>query len=240
MSCSTRHRPSCRTQAGRAQENHVPADSFFVPGQRIAVLRSARRRRGERGSAILETFLSMLLLGMLLFGVLQIFQLALAQMVADYAAFRGARSAAVGLKKDWTIIESLVKAAPASGHLDFNNHQKTNIYEEETILQNFMYQKKGYKNVNYSYWSGEVGHHTDYRCPEYGQPMRGGCSICRLSSKPYVDTTVNDSFNDTISFEFKFKNYPMTIPFYKFITGYDSITISSEAELTNHSSRFLK
>ena len=240
MCCSTRHHPSCRAQAGRAQENIVPADSFFVPGRRIAVLRAARKRRGERGSAILESFLSMLLLGMMLFGVLQIFQLALAQMTADYAAFRGARSAAVGLKREWAVIESLVKAAPASGKLNFNNHQRTNIYEEETILRNFMYQKKGYRDVDYSYWSGEVGYHTDYRCPEYGQPMHGGCGICRLPSKPYVDTTVNDGYNEKIYFDFKFRNYPLTIPFYKFITGQESVTISSEAELTNHSSRFLE
>ena len=103
----------------------------------------------------------MLLLGMLLFGVLQIFQLALAQMVADYAAFRGARSAAVGLKEEWAFIESLVKAAPASGHLNFEDHRKPNLYQEEAILQNFMYQKKGYEHVDYSYWSGDVQYHTE-------------------------------------------------------------------------------
>ena len=181
----------------------------------------------------------MLLLGMLLFGALQIFQLALAQMVADYAAFRGARSAAVGLKEEWAFIESLVKAAPASGHLNFEDHRKPNLYQEEAILQNFMYQKKGYEHVDYSYWSGDVVCHTDYRCPRYGQPMRGSCSVCHRSSRPRVEATVN-GYDDEMHFDFKFLNYPLTVPFYKFISGQESVTISAESELTNHSSRILE
>ena len=195
MCCSTRHHPSRAPREGHAQENHVPADSFFVPGRRTAVLRAAAKRRGEHGSAILESFLSMLLLGMILFGVLQLFQLALAQMIADYSAFRGARSAAVGLRNDWVFIESLVKAAPASGHLQFEDHRRPNLYQEEAILEKFMYQKKGYEHVNYSYWAGDVRFHTDYRCPDYGRPMRGGCSICRLSDKPRAEINLDPVTN---------------------------------------------
>jgi len=239
MCCSTRHHPSRAPRACRARENHVPANGFFAPGRRIAVLRAAARRRGERGSAILESFLSMLLLGLILFGVLQLFQLALAQMVADYAAFRGARSAAVGLKEEWAYIESLVKAAPASGHLQFEDHRRPSLYQEEAILEKFMYQKKGYEHVDYSYWSGDLQVHTDYRCPDYGRPMRGGCSICQHTKKPCVEASVY-GFDEIMHFDFNFKNYPLTVPFYKFITGHESVTISAEAELTNHSSRILE
>ena len=240
MCCSTRHHPSrAPRHEGRERGNHVPADGFFVPGRRIAVLRAARKRRGERGSAILESFLSMLLLGLILFGVLQLFQLALAQMIADYAAFRGVRSAAVGFKNDWTVVESLVKAAPASGHIHFDDNPKPNLYEEESILEKFMYQKEGYEDVDYGYWSGDMQVHTNYRCPEYGRLMRGGCSICQLPNKPYVYADPR-GFDETMYFLFSFRNYPLTIPFYKFVTGHESVTISSEAELTNHSSRILE
>ena len=238
MCCSTRHHPSRAPQACRAQKNHVQADGFFVPGRRTAVLRAARKRRGEHGSAILESFLSMLLLGLILFGVLQLFQLALAQMVADYAAFRGARSAAVGLKNEWAYIESLVKAAPASGHLQFEDHRRPSLYQEEAILEKFMYQKKGYEHVNYSYWDGDVQFHTDYRCPDYGLPMRGGCSICRLSKKPRAELSVGGF--DIKHTEFQFINYPLTIPFYKFITGHESVTITGEANVANYSERILE
>ena len=238
MCCSTRHHPSRAPQACRAQESHVSANGFFVPGRRISVLRAARKRRGEHGSAILESFLSMLLLGLILVGVLQLFQLALAQMVADYAAFRGARSAAVGLKNEWAYIESLVKAAPASGHLQFEDHRRPSIYQEEAILEKFMYQKKGYEHVNYSYWDGDVQFHTDYRCPDYGLPMRGGCSICHLSKKPRAELSVGGF--DVKHTEFQFINYPLTIPFYKFITGHESVTITGEARVANYSERILE
>lgn len=239
MCCSTRHHPSrAPRHEGRGRGNHVPADSFFVPGRRTAILRAARKRRGERGSAILESFLSMLLLGLILFGVLQLFQLSLAQMVADYAAFRGARSAAVGLKNEWAYIESLVKAAPASGHLQFDDHRRPSLYQEEAILEKFMYQKKGYEHVNYSYWDGDVQFHTDYRCPDYGLPMRGGCSVCRLSKKPRAELYV-DGFDVKLC-KFSFINYPLTIPFYKFITGHESVTITGEARVANYSERILE
>jgi len=240
MCCSTRHHPSRAPRACRARENHVPANGFFVPGRRVSVLRAAQKRRGERGSAILESFLSMLLLGLILFGVLQLFQLALAQMVADYAAFRGARSAAVGLRNEWAYIESLVKAAPASGHLQFEDHRRPNIYQEETILEKFMYQKKGYEHVNYSYWAEDVQFHFDYRCPYYGLPMRGSCSICQFSNtnKPRAELSVNGF--DMKHTEFRFINYPLTIPFYKFITGHESVTITGEARIANYSERFLE
>jgi len=239
MCCSTRHHPSRAPRACRAWENHVPANGFFAPGRRVAVLRAAARRRGERGSAILESFLSMLLLGLILFGVLQLFQLALAQMIADYAAFRGARAAAVGFKNDWAVIESLVKAAPASGPIHFDDNPNPSLYAEETILENFMYQKEGYEDVDYSYWSGDMQVHTNYRCPEYGRPMRGGCSICQLPNKPYVYANPR-GFDETMYFHFSFRNYPLTVPFYKFVTGHESVTISSEAEITNYSSRILE
>jgi hypothetical protein len=208
-----------------------------VPGRRTAILRAARKRRGERGSAILESFLSMLLLGLILFGVLQLFQLSLAHMVADYAAFRGARSAAVGLRNDWVFIESLVKAAPASGHLQFDDHRRPSLYQEEAILEKFMYQKKGYEHVNYSYWAGDVQFHTNYRCPDYGLPMRGRCSVCRLSDKPRAELNRDPVTNRCI---FSFINYPLTIPFYKFITGHESVTITGEARVANYSGRILE
>ena len=101
-----------------------------------------------------------------------------------------------------------------------------------------MYQKKGYEHVDYTYWSGDVQYHTDYRCPDYGLPMRGGCSICRLSKKPRAELSVGGF--DVKHTEFQFINYPLTIPFYKFITGHESVTITGEANVANYSERILE
>lgn len=198
------------------------------------------RRKGEHGSAILESFLSMILLGLILFGILQLFQLVLADMVTDYAAFRGARSAAVGFRDEFTIKEALIKAAPVSGPMVTPNHRSyagwTGVESEKSLLRGFM---EGDRNVEYANWVGEDRIHTNYHCPHYGERLLGSCSICGKSKRHYVDASVQ-SFGKTTRFDFEFVHYPLNIPLHDWLTGRDSISISSETELTNHSSAFLE
>lgn len=198
------------------------------------------RRKGEHGSAILETFLSMLLLGLILFGILQLFQLVLADMVVDYAAFRGARSAAVGFRDEYAIREALIKSAPASGPMvtpDRSGYAGWgSVATEQSLLRGYM---EGNRHVEYADWVGEDRFHTDYRCPDYGKRLIGGCSICSRGRKHYVDATVN-GFDQTMRFKFEFMNYPLEIPLHNWLTGHESITISGESELTNHSSAYLE
>lgn len=200
------------------------------------------RRKGEHGSAILETFLSMLLLGLILFGILQLFQLVVADMVTDYAAFRGARSAAVGFSDGYAIREALIKSAPVSGAMvkpDTSDYPGFSVSTEMSILQSFM---KDECNVEYANWIGKDRFHMDYKCPQYGKPLLGGCSICCNSQKHkkhYVSTSVQ-GFDQSMRFKFEFIHYPLNIPLYDWLTGRDSIKISGESELTNHSSAFLE
>ena len=198
------------------------------------------RRKGEHGSAILETFFSMILIGMILFGILQLFQLAVADMVVDYAAFRGARSAAVGFKDDYAIREALIKAAPVSGQMITPDPRSWEGWDqastEKSLLRGFM---QGEREVEYADWIGEDRLHTDYRCPHYGEPLLGGCDICGKSRGHFVRASAQ-GFDQTMEFNFSFVNYPLELPLYDWLTGKESITISSEAELTNHSSAFLE
>ncbi len=198
------------------------------------------QRKGEHGSAILESFLSMLLLGLILFGILQLFQLALADMVTDYAAFRGARSAAVGFRDEFAIREALIKAAPVSGAMVTPGRNIysdwTGVESEKSLLRGFM---EGNRNVEYANWVGEERFHTNYHCIHYGERLSGSCSICGKSKRHYVDASVQ-SFGETTRFDFEFVHYPLEIPLHDWLTGRDSIDISSEVELTNHSSAFLE
>jgi len=146
-------------------------------------------RKGEHGAAILETFLAMVLLGMILFGILQIFQLALADLVTDYAAFRGARSAAVGFKEQYVRREVFVKAAPVAGHLlepDQQGYPDWNRTEtEKALLEDYMNARP--RRIEYAYWNkGDVNYHTSYYCPHYGQTLSSGetCDICSYDMEP--------------------------------------------------------
>ena len=200
----------------------------------------ARRRKGERGSAILESFLAMILLGMILFGILQLFQLAVADMVTDYAAFRGARSAAVGFRDEYAIREALIKSAPVSGSMvtpDRGGYSSwSGVESEKSLLRGYM---EGDRHVEYADWVGEDRFHTNYHCPHYGELLIGGCSVCRPSRSHYVRASAQ-GFDQTMHFQFEFVHYPLTIPLHDWLTGRESIDISGEAELTNHSSAFLE
>ena len=200
------------------------------------------RRKGEHGSAILESFLSMILIGMILFGILQLFQLVVADMITEYAAFRGARSAAVGFREAYAIREALVKAAPASGPMvtpdpdDYPGYGWSPVETEKSLLRGFM---QGDRHVEYANWVGEDRFHTNYHCPHYGEPLIGGCSNCSKGRRHYVSASAQ-GFDETMSFHFEFVNYPLDIPLHDWLTGRESITISGESELTNHSSAFLE
>ena len=197
---------------------------------------SYERRKGEHGSAILESFLAMILLGMILFGILQLFQLAVADMVTDYAAFRGARSAAVGFKDEYAIREALIKSAPVSGPMVTPSSRWNSVETEKSLLRGFM---EGERNVEYADWVGEDRFHTDYRCSHYGELLIGGCSVCDSGRGHYVRASA-EGFDQTMRFQFEFVHYPLNLPLHDWLTGRDSIDISGEAELTNHSSAFLE
>ena len=169
------------------------------------------RRKGEHGAAILETFLCMILIGVILFGILQLFQLVVADMITEYAAFRGARSAAVGFRDDLALREALIKAAPASGRMvtpaygSYSGYGWNQVETEKSLLRGYM---QGDRTVQYANWGS-------------------------------VHPTVHGS-DQTMKFQLEFDNFPLDIPLHELITGRESITISSESELTNHSSAFLE
>lgn len=192
------------------------------------------RRKGEHGSAILESFLSMILLGMILFGILQLFQLIVTDMVTEYAAFRGARSAAVGFKDEYAYREAELKVAPVSGHIVRPNDGNNTLNHEKSLLKSYL---AGEVDVEYSTWKGKIRIHTDYRCPDYGQPLSGFCSICNSSS--LTDISVWE-LGKTMKFRFEFLDYPLDIPLHDLFTENESIDISGESELTNHSSAYLE
>jgi len=252
MRCSTRHH-TCR--GGLLRRNPpapTPADGavFGTPAsaRSLRVLRACVKRRGERGAAVLETFLSMLLIMLVLFGALQVFQLSLANMVSDYSAFRGARSLAVGFDENWAIIEAKVKSAPAAGHIILPGDNKAvgsiPLSSEQNVLTNYMEQDDDYKDLSYTNWNGKRAQfHTDYSCPDYGQPVVGKCAICYPQNSKVPTVTAGDpyqGYSQMTHFSFRFNNYPLAVPFYRLLTGQESVNIQSEAEVANYSYKFLR
>jgi len=230
--------------AAERREGCVPENALRVPAPvgEIGFAATYARRKGEHGAAILESFLCMILIGMILFGILQLFQLVVTDMITDYAAFRGARSAAVGFRDELALREALVKAAPVSGQMvtpsygAYSGYGRNRIETEKTLLREFML---GERDVEYANWVGKEQIHTNYQCPHYGESLIGGCSICDSGNQHHVRAETL-GFGQTIRFRFQFEHYPLNLPLHDWLTGQESVTISGESELANHSSAFLE
>ena len=184
----------------------------------------------------------MILLGMVLFGVLQIFQLAVTDMITDYAAFRGARSAAVGFKDEYAYREAKIKVAPVSGSLISPDHASwwNSVETEKSLLRGYM---EDINDLDYAYWGGKEIIHTNYLCPKYGQYWSAAeptCEHCgrrtgREHTIGYEISRTQQGIAHFVTFSLSFDNYPLNIPLHDWLTGKDSITISGKAELRDFS-----
>ena len=195
-----------------------------------------------RNASILESFFALFVLLIILFGILQLYQIILAGMVTEYAAFRAARSSAVGFSDYLVDREARVKAIPVSGAMvqpysskDFSGQ----VTSERRDIERYM---SGIRYMDYEYWHSEIITHKNYRCPDYGKPLLGGsCGICQSTnvSSTSLSVTQNPS-GDTTKAKVTFNNYPLTMPLYEIFTKKGNVTISKSAELTNHASVFLE
>ena len=206
------------------------------------------RKRSESGEAIIESMLTIMVLLLILFGLMQLFHLNLAGNVAKFAAFRGARSATVGFNDYLVNREAKIHAIPASGPLteyrtsaEFNSAYEQ-FYYERTMVPRFM---NGNQWMNYEYWGNSPTlYHADYRCPSYGLRKGSGDSVLECTcaaeggEKPSVITNSN-RFGDRVTVNFEFRNYPFRMPMYHAFTNEKSIDIKSGTELTNHSDSYL-
>ncbi len=207
--------------------------------------RRLRHRRSEKGASIVESMLSMLVIFLILFGLLQIFHLSLARAVADYAAFRGARSAAVGFRDSLANREARVFSIPASGLMtyprksqEFGTQQEQFAFEQ-TAVERYM---DGTEWLDYEYWDGTFERHRNPDCPLYGQELHGAnCPKCqRYGKQPQVTSDKVGRTKETVEYTFRFLDYPLDLPMRKAITRQTNTDIKSEVKLTNHSSSFLE
>lgn len=163
-------------------------------------------------------------------------------MVAEYASFRGTRSAAVGFSDDLAEREALVKAVPASGDIlaPYNASSFTDPYtlfaKERIILRRFM---DGTQRARYEHWEGAVARHWNYRCPHYGDVMSGGCAKCGGGTGARTEMDFSHR-GDSIVGTFEFRNYPLRIPLHDYMNVEDELDVEAETSMTNYSDTFLE
>ena len=211
---------------------------------------SATKRSGRTGTfkrirnaSILESFFALFVLLIVLFGILQLYQFIMAAMVTEYAAFRAARSSAVGFSDYLVDREARVKAIPVSGAMvqpyssrEFGAGQTA---AERRAVERYM---AGERYMDYEYWHSEIVSHKSYSCPDYGKSMLGGsCSFCKATHVDSTSLSVSQQISgDKTTAEISFNNYPLTMPLYEIFSKKGNITLTKSAELTNHASIFLE
>ena len=202
------------------------------------------RRRGVRGAAIVESMISMMVVLLILFGLLQLFHLSLAKVISDYAAFRAARSASVGFCDDLAFREAKVKSIPAAGLMtepeksSYFGSNQTQFSFEKTAIERYM---DGTQYLDYEYWNDAKAIHSSYHCPYYGRARTGGEAGCRCQCAPGSYTACGITrFSDAVRATFSFHEYPLRMPLHDAFLPENGITVGETVSLTNYSSSYLE
>lgn len=205
-----------------------------------------RDRRSCGGAAVLESVLVMVVLLLILFGFLQLFQLSMARAFADFAAFRAARSASVGFQDYLVQREARIRSIPASGILV----EPQGYRGFDSAADQFAFEKsaiplfsRGKQYLEYDHWlSGTPDLHSNYHCPYYGLPWSSGgsdcvCSCAEGKAAVQVETSRSD---EAVKAVFRFRDHPFSMPLREAFFQGDGMDITSEVKLTNHASSILQ
>src|SRR5210317_13731 len=101
--------------------------------------RISNKSQRESGQAILESMLTMLIICLLLFGLLQVFQIAVADLITSYSAFTSGRSYAVGFSADeegrwWRCLVQKSARVAAIGGSGKRIYPANSNYDEKDVI----------------------------------------------------------------------------------------------------------
>jgi hypothetical protein len=198
----------------------------------------SRSLRAESGQAIVESMLTMIVICLILFGLLQVFQIAAANLITSYSAFTSGRSYAVGFSADengpwWRCLvykSARVAAVGASGKRLYPENS-SNFNEKDVIVR---YLSEDGQWLEYEYWWGGNDYNLNFYSNRVSPPSTHfGYSISTTGTGNTQSTT-------------RFNNYPFPIMDLMdpdrvwFDTVKDSRDISATAEIYNHAEDYMK
>ncbi len=208
-------------------------------------------RRKQRGEAIVEGMISMLLLCLVLFGLLQVFYLTVAQMLVQYSAFTAARASSVGIADYLVDRFSRTAVAGASGSILTPPSSFSSMVSQagsETLATYssssdpdawgfFPRYHAGVSWLEYEFWAGKNktqiltgslegsgGGSWSVDVPDAGTTF--GCLVQRDSE--LVSSTVG------------FNKYPTNFPMWKAFSSEDSLDISYSTSIQNYAYEYLE
>ena len=111
--------------------------------------KTCRKKSSQSGSSMLETLIALIMLCLLFFGAMQIFQWAFARMFCDYSSFYAAKAFSLWYAKRTIDKAARIAAIPISGP-DENNLLKLERKDLTNRLR--LYMSTGNAGVNFPYW----------------------------------------------------------------------------------------
>jgi len=187
----------------------------------------------QRGATIVESMICMLLLCMVLFGLLQIFQWTMAKMVCEYSSFYAAKARSVGFSDTLSVKFARVAAIAASGQdtgsdkeplqdkfRGANGAIDVNGYQQQLAARAQKYMIYPDSSINYEYW-------RDF-------PINN-------STTPELQIDPGDKLASTITAYVSVLNMPLLDKgIAMFVNGAQSVNIpAGTSQMYNHSLNYL-
>lgn len=189
----------------------------------------------EAGQAILESILTMLVLLLVLFGLMQIFLLASAKLLTQYSAFRSVRSYVVGFD-DYLILRSARAAAiGASGKITYPDNDEYNSPRSQFAAERLMIPDylSGTRWLEYEYWLGDNEYDPNFYHSSVSPP------------RTYLNYSTSGTLGAGIVTQtVRFRDYPYAILDMAdkdrvWLPLSDSTDISSQSSMFNHAGDYL-
>lgn len=137
------------------------------------------KKKRQSGASMVETMIALILMCLIFFGALQIFQWAMAKMFCNYAAFYAGKAYSLGYSVRTINKAARIAAIPISGPDDDNILQLDKKLLEMRLR---MYMASGNAGVVFPYWDA-VGDDPDLRV-NYPAKGTGKISVM-LKNAPY-------------------------------------------------------
>ncbi len=190
----------------------------------------------ESGQAIVETTLTMIIICLILFGLLQIFQIAVADLITKYSSFYASRSYAVGFSDDgpgapWhrQLVDKAarVRAIPASGKRIF----PAGYENEQNVIWRYLTDQGQWLEYEY-WWAGNEYDYLFYRS-DVTPPSTHFSMATRTPAAYMVEMDVG--FN-----RYPFPMFDLMDPDRTwFNTVRDSRNVRASSELLNHAEDYM-
>lgn len=179
------------------------------------------RRHGEYGGTIVESFFCILIICLILFGLLQIFQWSVAKMLCEYSSFYAVKGQSLGYNPGIVTRAARVALTGASGE-DQSNVPVLPPYRQwdlsERAADYMMYSNNGIYGVDFEYWDPPS----------------------RTSTTPYVSVSYWDNDSGFSGARVSLENMPLMDSSFANFVFVESVDIpDATAAMYNHSQHYL-